>query len=36
MPPRSKAALEQCAALLASLDDADRDQALASLTDRFR
>ncbi|MGW5768791.1 HNH endonuclease [Streptomyces longwoodensis] len=36
MPPRSKAVLEQCAALLASLDDADRDQALASLTDRFR
>ncbi|MEY9490955.1 hypothetical protein RKD26_006834 [Streptomyces calvus] len=35
MPPRSKAVLEQCAALLASLDDADRDRALAFLTDRF-
>ncbi|MFH9009022.1 HNH endonuclease [Streptomyces afghaniensis] len=35
MPPRSEAVLEQCAALLASLDDADRDRALASLTARF-
>lgn len=35
MPPRSEAILEQCAALLASLDDAGRDRALASLTARF-
>ncbi|GAA3380764.1 hypothetical protein GCM10020367_69350 [Streptomyces sannanensis] len=35
VPLRSKAVLEQCAALLASLDDADRDRALAYLTDRF-
>lgn len=35
VPPRSEAVLEQCAALLASLDDADRDRALASLTARF-
>ncbi|WP_326756865.1 HNH endonuclease [Streptomyces hirsutus] len=35
MPPRSEVVLEQCAALLASLDDADRDRALASLTARF-
>ncbi|WP_030816760.1 HNH endonuclease [Streptomyces sp. NRRL F-2799] len=34
-PPRSEAVLEQCAALLASLDEADRDRALARLTDRF-
>ncbi|GGT01321.1 hypothetical protein GCM10010270_86320 [Streptomyces violaceus] len=33
--PRSEAVLEQYAALLASLDDADRDRALASLTARF-
>ncbi|MER6471538.1 HNH endonuclease [Streptomyces collinus] len=35
MPSRSEAVLEQCAALLASLDDADREQALASLNARF-
>lgn len=35
LPPRSKTVLEQCATLLASLDDADRKWALASLTDRF-
>ncbi|MFE6153606.1 HNH endonuclease [Streptomyces sp. NPDC057889] len=34
-PPRSEAVLEQCAALLAPLDDADRDRALARLTARF-
>ncbi|WP_290010758.1 HNH endonuclease signature motif containing protein [Streptomyces sp. MA15] len=36
MPPRSEAVLEQCAALLASLDDADRDRALAALAARFK
>ncbi|MYQ96733.1 hypothetical protein GTY20_38660 [Streptomyces sp. SID4946] len=35
IPPRNEAILEQCAALLAALDDADRDRALASLATRF-
>ncbi|MFF3467602.1 HNH endonuclease [Streptomyces sp. NPDC002619] len=35
MPPRSEAVLAQCAALLASLDDVDRDRVLASLTACF-
>ncbi|MET9880392.1 HNH endonuclease signature motif containing protein [Actinacidiphila glaucinigra] len=35
MPRPSRAVLKQCAALLASLGDDDRDRVLASLTDRF-